>query len=288
MQTKTPATAYTISLCGSRVHYWTYNDSKPKTILMLHGFSGNHRGLAKLIDELGDYRLVVPDFPGFGDSTPMTKYHHTIIGYGHFIKQFIESLGLQKPILLGHSLGSVVAARVAATSPQLIDDYVILISPISSSPLHGLTVRHAGARLGETHYWLGINAPKVGDKLLRSHTISRTTTFLLAKTRDKKLRREIYNHHLNDLTYLKHKEVFYEAYKSLNRDGIINYAPGITQKTLLIAGSADSMWPRRTQQAVQKLLPKGQLALLPKVGHLTHFESPKAIATAIKNFLSAK
>ncbi len=288
MQTKSQPTEHEISLCGSGARYWVYNADKPHTILMLHGFSGNHRGLAKIIDELEDFRLVVPDLPGFGDSTPMTKYNHTVKGYGHFVEHFIEALKLDKPVLFGHSLGSVVAARVAATAPQLIANQLILVSPISSSPFGRLlSPRHVAARIGEAHYWLGLNAKKAGERLVKSRALSRTTTFLLTKTRDKKLRREIYNHHLNDLTYLRHKDVFYEAYRSLNRDGIINYAPQIKQHVLLIAGAADSVWPRQTQKTVAERLQHVNLVLIPKVGHLTHFEAPKLIGSKITRFLKS-
>lgn len=282
-------TSHTMSIAGSKLHYVVCHQNKKPTILMLHGFSGNHRGLIPFIQELPDYRIIAIDFPGFGDSTGMKEHSHTIVGYTECVAELLKKLALpEPPIVLGHSFGTLVAARLAAKHPQLTSDKLILISPASVSPYKTLSGRTLAAWLGEMHYFLGNALGTAGDKLLHSKAISRFSSFALITTKDKKIRQAIYAHHLVDLRFLKRKDVFRQAYRSLNRDDILHYAPDIHKNTLLIAGRKDAMWPPKTQTAVHKKIKRSKLMLLPGVGHLTHFEAPKQIGKLIRSFLNSK
>lgn len=276
------------SLSNGTIHYWTYHADQPgPALIFLHGFSGNHHGLAPVVELLPQYRIIAPDLPGFGDSPPLAESLHTVADYAVAVAEFIAALKLaEPPVLVGHSLGSVVAARVAVERPELVAGQLILLSPTSTSPFADLQPRYVGARLGELHYAFGAGFGALGEWWLHRPVISRFTTWALLQTPDRALRRRVYEHHIRDLGYLRHRRVFRDAYRSLNRDGVINYASAITQQTLMIAGANDTMWPASTQQQVVAKLKHGQLVLLPGVGHLTHFEAPQALAAAITAFLS--
>src|SRR5438477_13163780 len=126
-----------LHILGSDVRYWVYNKDKPHTIIMVHGFRGTHHGLQDIIRALPEYRIVIPDLPGFGDSTPMTGQKHDIAGYSTFVIEFARQMKLdRKPALLGHSFGSIVASHVAASEPQLFDK-LILVNAIATPALKG-------------------------------------------------------------------------------------------------------------------------------------------------------
>ncbi|HEU5187952.1 MAG TPA: alpha/beta fold hydrolase, partial [Candidatus Saccharimonadales bacterium] len=59
-----------VKIQGSQVHYWVFNPKRQQTIVMIHGFRGTHHGLQNIIDRLDDYKIIIPDLPGFGASTP--------------------------------------------------------------------------------------------------------------------------------------------------------------------------------------------------------------------------
>jgi len=271
----------TINLLDSEVKYWIYNPKATKTILMLHGFTGNHTGFSKIVEHITEYRLIVPDLPGFGESEPM-KSTFTIENYANYVEELINKLNLDKPILFGHSFGSILAVVLATSKPEIVGDKLILVSSTATSPLAKLSVRNIGARIAELHYWLGATLP-FGLKLLRSKTISRIITDSITVTKDEHLRQFITNHHFEDLEFIKPK-IYLETYKNLNRSGIIDFASEITQKTLMIAGDKDPVWPIKDQREVAALIPNATLEELSGIGHLTHFEAPEEVARLINAF----
>ena len=69
-------------MLGSATRYWVYGDPDAKhTIVISHGYRGEHHGLEPVIAQLPQYRFISPDLPGFGESTPMTEVAHSIDGF---------------------------------------------------------------------------------------------------------------------------------------------------------------------------------------------------------------
>src|SRR5690625_5173650 len=137
-----------VELHGSQLRYWVHRpasgpdtggpdgaDAEP-VIVMVHGFRGTHHGLQPLVEHLPAHCVVIPDLPGFGDSTPMTGQRHDVAGYADVITSLLQHWGGPPVILLGHSFGSLVAARVAANTPEFVRR-LVLVNPISSPALDG-------------------------------------------------------------------------------------------------------------------------------------------------------
>lgn len=273
-----------IDLYGSQVYYWTYGPAGGRTVLMLHGFRGNHLGLLKIIDGLGEYRVIVPDLPGFGISTPMTELPHTAAGYSAFARALITGLQLDRPVVLGHSYGSVIASHLAASEPESVSE-LVLVSPIAASPRAGLN--RPVSTLVAWYYWLGTHLPELlGGKVLMSKTFNRLMSLTLMKTRDPATRRAIYRHHLGDLQFVEDRRVIAESFPDSITKTAGDAAEDIPQRTLLIAGEKDALSPARYQRHLVDRLPRGSLVLIPHVGHLVHLETPREAAQAIRRFLT--
>src|SRR5690349_24905005 len=102
----------TVQLGGIKVAYWVYEPEKTtpetRTILVVHGFRGDHHGLLRVADQLPDMRIIMPDLPGFGSSDAFARGPHSVERYGQFISGFMASQGLgPDTVLLGHSFGSI-------------------------------------------------------------------------------------------------------------------------------------------------------------------------------------
>ena len=98
--------AFSVDLGGTPVAYWVYEPvhatPDTRTILVIHGFRGDHHGLLRVADQLPDMRLIMPDLPGFGSSGAFVDGEHSVRRYGQFIKDFLEALRLgPDTVLLG-------------------------------------------------------------------------------------------------------------------------------------------------------------------------------------------
>lgn len=275
----------TLQILGSNVHYWVFHDDKPKTIIMIHGFRGTHHGLHDIIRALPQYRIVIPDLPGFGQSTPMVDTPHDISGYTEFVRQFIQKQNLpQKPTLLGHSFGSIITSSFAAAHGDMIDK-LILVNAIATPALKGpRALSSFGAKM---YYQLGAKLPeKAGQKLLSSKTMVKATSVVLTKTKDKALKKDIHRHHIEHFSSFHNRNTLLEAFNASINHNVLEYAPHIHTPTLLIAGTLDDIAPVEGQIKLNNTLPDARLAIIEHVGHLIHREAPADAAEIMGEFLN--
>lgn len=275
--------ASTVSIYGSDIKYWIYHPEQSRTILMLHGFRGNHIGLKYIIAGLNGYCIIVPDLPGFGESTPMTDRSHDITGYGDFAREFTTRLRLKQPVLLGHSFGSIIAAHLAARSPELFER-LILLNPIAVKPGGG--IKAAPTQFVKAYYWLGTySSSNWSRRILVSRTFSHLMSLSLSRTKDKNIRNIVYNHHLSDLEQPQNREVIAKSFAESISKTALDDAARITLDTLLIAGDKDPIATLAAQRHLKDTIPTAQLIIIPKVGHLIHLETPRPAAEAIAQYL---
>ena len=79
--------------------YWEKGGHKKETIVLLHGFPGNHMGLIDVANNLGsDYRIIVPDFPACGESESLQE-KHSLKNYADWLNLFLKSLNIKKGII---------------------------------------------------------------------------------------------------------------------------------------------------------------------------------------------
>ncbi|EXF24723.1 hypothetical protein BG28_04420 [Nesterenkonia sp. AN1] len=120
-----------------------------RRLLLIHGFRGDHHGMALIVDALPEFEVFVPDLPGFGATPPLQRAtsdaadslpgkhgpaeqgpskqgpgkqgpaKHTLDAYAGFVEALAEALELGAgDVLVGHSFGSIiVAAHAAQTNP---------------------------------------------------------------------------------------------------------------------------------------------------------------------------
>ena len=81
------------------------------TILLFHGMNGSSKSWATLFNSLGDkFRLVAWDAPSFGESD---VFGDSIEDYTNAAKALISSLEVEDIIIIGHSMGGLIAMRLA-------------------------------------------------------------------------------------------------------------------------------------------------------------------------------
>ncbi|RII95819.1 alpha/beta fold hydrolase, partial [Clavibacter nebraskensis] len=95
--------------------WWEYGPADaPQVVVVVHGFRGDHHGLEPVVAQLPGVRILSPDLPGFGDSTPLVDARHDIAGYSAWLRAFVDATGTRDATALGHSFGSIVVAAALA------------------------------------------------------------------------------------------------------------------------------------------------------------------------------
>ncbi|MDJ0377730.1 alpha/beta hydrolase [Cryobacterium sp. PH31-L1] len=276
----------------SDTRYWDYGDpTAPTTLVLVHGFRGDHHGLQLVVAELlgGDphspaLRILAPDLPGFGESDPFHDGVHSLAAYARWLEEF---LGVIAPtgrlVVLGHSFGSIVVA--AAVADGLPADEVILVNPIAAPALSG--PRGVLTRLAVFYYWAAAKLPeRWGYALLQNRAIVRIMSVSMAKTHDPALRRWIHNQHDRYFSAFANRRVVMNAFTASVSHDVSEFAARIIQPTLLIAADKDDITPLAAQYRLQTLFPNARLRVIHNVGHLIHYEQPKPAALFIREFMA--
>jgi pimeloyl-ACP methyl ester carboxylesterase len=113
---------------GGSIHVRSWGDPSGPPVLMIHG-STSH--LEEFEVSLGpqladDYRLVAYDRPGMGRSTGRPSDAADLDVQAATAAEVIRTLGLSKPVVVGHSYGGAVALRLALDHPDLVSGLVLL------------------------------------------------------------------------------------------------------------------------------------------------------------------
>ena len=283
------------SVLGVTTRYWVYgDDTAATTIVLVHGFRGDHHGLEPVIarfdrERVGGARFVAPDLPGFGASEALSGVKHDLEGYCRWLRGFVAGLGIEgRLVLLGHSFGSIVVAAALADKDApdaLRPESVVLVNPIGQPALQG--PRGLMTRLAVFYYWLAAVLPdKLGFGLLRNRLIVRVMSVTMAKTKDAALRRWIHDQHDLYFSAFRDRTVVLDAFTASVSHDVSEYAARIPDRTLLVAAQKDDITPIAAERRLQTLFPDAQLVEIPDVGHLIHYETPDAAARAIEAFLA--
>ena len=80
---------------GAETRFWDYGDHEASTtIVMVHGFRGDHHGLEAVVAQLQGLRIISPDLPGFGESAAFDTAPHSIDSYAAWLAEFLRLLAL--------------------------------------------------------------------------------------------------------------------------------------------------------------------------------------------------
>lgn len=279
----TQAVRHTAEIDSNLCVYYEYPSigHSDKTLVMIHGYRGNHRGLQAIAAGLTKYRVIIPDLPGFGESEPL-KTRHSIEAYSDWLHKFLGVLQLtDKAHLMGHSFGSLV---VGFYSTQHTPISVSLVNPVSSPALEGQ--RAALTNLTKLYYSLASALPNaLGQWLLRSKLAVMVMSVVMAKTKQGTLRRWIHSQHLANFSDFANVAVATEGYEASISMDLSKLAGLISSPVLVVAATLDDITEINTQRRVSELYPNSTYREIQGVGHLVHYEAPDQAARFITEFL---
>lgn len=118
-----------------RLHYLDWGKGGDKTLLLLHGFMSHAHMWDNLATELSArYYVLALDQRGHGDSEWSKGAYYSIDSHFSDISVFIESLGLEKVIILGHSMGGRNALFYAACAPEKVERLILVDARLGTNP----------------------------------------------------------------------------------------------------------------------------------------------------------
>jgi pimeloyl-ACP methyl ester carboxylesterase len=277
----------TLNLKNSTVEYWfTDFDESKKTLLLVHGFRGTHRGLSRVAEHLTDkYNIIVPDLPGFGDSSSFKTGKANLDNYVDFLHDFTESLNLKTPpIIVAHSFGTIISSAFVAKCPNLADQKIVLICPIPSAPVHGFLKKVANVVISSG---TKILPERLARAITGNRIVAEAVTLQMSTTKDKELKKYIRTEHRRHFNKFTTAKSMLEGLETSITRSVAEFAPDIDKTVLVIAGKLDNLAKLKNQEElVAKFMSPANLEIIHETGHLVHYETPKKAAEHISAFIS--
>jgi len=119
------------------VHYEVHGRGRP--VILLHGWINSWdvwRNSMITLTKRGNFKVYALDFWGFGDSAKDKAPPFKLDSYVEMVEQFMETLGILRAPLFGHSMGGTVTLRLALEHPDRVSKLGIVGSPITGTSLN--------------------------------------------------------------------------------------------------------------------------------------------------------
>ena len=284
-----PVAYFPLTLYGQDVRM-AYMDVPPAgqpnglTVVLLHGMNFGGFYFAGPIDLLRNagYRVVVPDQIGFGRSSkPIIPYNFNDMALN--TRRLLQSLGIAQAAVVGHSMGGMLAARFAASYPDMTERLVIY-NPIGlTDPRYQTAWRTADdaykATMAQSH-----------DQIYQAFYANIRRYFPTPgawKPEYEKYVRILYAPTLGgDWPRLAMVRAIYQQITYL--DPVVYDWAKIRAKTLVLGGDKDGPdFPERAKH-IADTIPSAELVLIANAGHVPHLEVPEIFSRELLKFLTAE
>ncbi|ABE40988.1 alpha/beta hydrolase fold [Rhodopseudomonas palustris BisB5] len=265
---------------GFRWHIQQMGPVDAPALLLVHGTgaaSHSWRGLAPLL--VRHFRVTAPDLPGHGFTQSPRAHRLSLPGMAADLGALLQVLNVSPEIVVGHSAGAAIAARMCldgAISPRLLVSLngaflpyggpaANFFSPLAKmlvlNPLvPGLFAWQAGGRgaverlIGNTGSSIDPAGIKLYGKLVGNSGHVAAALRMMA---------------------------------NWDLEPLLRALPGLKPQLLLVAAEGDRAIPPSVARKVQEIQPKAVIERIPGLGHLAHEERPQLVADLIERYSRA-
>jgi 2-hydroxy-6-oxonona-2,4-dienedioate hydrolase len=232
-----------------RVHWRAGGEGEP--LVLVHGIGVSGRYLLPTATRLTDeFRLYVPDLPGWGRSDKPTR-PLGVHGSARALAGWLDAVGIAHASFLGNSMGCQILIELAATSPERVQALVLV----------GPTVDAEARSFGRQAFRL------VRDMLREPPSL---TPLVVS----------------DYLVYGPRR--FMATARSVLADRPEEKAARVRAPTLVVRGERDALVSQRFAQELTARLAHGQLAVVPRGPHALNYAEPAALARLTSSFLSER
>ncbi len=233
-------------------------------VTFLHGYPLDHTIWLEIVPKLtNEARMILPDLRGHGKS-PAPDEATTMKEMAEDVLHALDSLGVEKSIIVGHSMGGYVALALARYYPQRLSGMVLIASHVyADSP------------------------EKRESRLVSILDIQKNGLAAVISTMPEKLS-------YNKAVINKCREIITSA-SSIGAVGVLNAMANrpdshdilaqLNVPGLIIAGMEDQIVPLSISREMAKLMRSPQLVEIPEAGHMPMLEQPELVAKALNAFI---
>ena len=235
-------------------------------VVFLHGAGGLLADNPFLDRLAARYHVFAPELPGYGESTG-EELLEDMLDFTLHGWDVVAALGLARPHLVGHSMGGMIAAEMAAVAPHDLDRLVLVAAAglwIEEHPIPDIFALLPG-QLVE----LLFQDPDKGQALLTGGVdfsdMEAFKAFYLGQQRRLAMAGKI-------LFPIPNRRVSKRLYR-------------VTAKTLVLWGEADRLIVPAYAERWARLIPGATVQTIPDAGHMLPYEQPETFVDALTRFL---
>ncbi|MEV0247147.1 alpha/beta fold hydrolase [Nocardia sp. NPDC050712] len=115
-----------VEVDGVRVFYRETGPATAPTLLLLHGFPSASHQFRRLMDALGGrYRIIAPDYPGFGHTEAPAGFEYSFDRLADIVEGFVDALGVDRFVLYTFDFGGPVGLRLVTRRPELLAGLIV-------------------------------------------------------------------------------------------------------------------------------------------------------------------
>lgn len=242
-------------------------DGRGAPLLFLHGAGGLRDREPFLADLATAFTVYAPAHPGFETSTGL-EHIDDVLDMVVYYNDLLDALHLDAVHVVGHSLGGMIAAELAALSPQRVRK-LVLVSAV------GLWLEHQPVA-----DFFAMTPEQLGGALWHDPT-SEVAKAMMAMPQDEKAQLEAY------LIRMQHLSTAGKFLWPIPDKGLKKRIHRIAAPTLVLWGQSDGLVPVVYAHEFQKRIAGARITILPRCGHLPMYEDPAGFASAVTGFLQS-
>ncbi|MEU4745021.1 alpha/beta hydrolase [Actinosynnema sp. NPDC023658] len=261
-----------------------YEAGEGPVVLLVPGIATDPRDWYRVMDELAlTHRVIALSLPGLGGTSPLPDVRPTRVA--SFVADFLDVLGVDSVIAVGHSYGGLVAAELALQNPRAVTRLTLVDASGLGRAVHPVAVALAllpdrAADLASAFASLPGGAAAF---TLSSNVLLRQPWRIPVKTWAAQFRMARSRQSLRTAL-----EVFRECGGIIGqRDDItvVDRLHEIDVPTLVIWGGLDQLFPVWQGRAAARRLPAGRFTVLVGAGHVSYLDSHEEFMDALGSFV---
>ncbi len=259
-----------VDVDGCRTYY--LDQGKGPAILLLHGasvaidaYTTWHSAIAHLSRS---FRILAFDQPGFGrtDMPKGGRYLDRLARVDHAMA-FVDRLGIDRAILVGHSEGGFMAARMAILRPGLVAKLAIVTSG-GTAPRLGGELDHAWIAAGRKAYDYRNGIGTEEDFIRTNSSLSKNADPLFERMLRENYRRAVASGQIEMFRRRTAEETDTERYLELQEKHIHPYLAELAMPVLIIWAAEDATVPVERAVRLMRLMPHADLHVFGAASHM--------------------